>query len=162
MSNKVGKVSQIIGPVVDVTFDTTTTELPKIYDSLEVSKNDGSKLVLEVQSHVGEDALIASALRRARNTLQDHQRADAGFTGGALDAIATEMASTGVRGFISIPKHASKGCTTFSFKAGSERIKFASTDRVQTKGAPGPSAATPSPVATGADVGLSEPATPCW
>ena len=32
MSNKVGKVSQIIGPVVDVTFDTTTTELPKIYD----------------------------------------------------------------------------------------------------------------------------------
>ena len=55
MSNKVGKVSQIIGPVVDVTFDTTTTELPKIYDSLEVSKNDGSKLVLEVQSHVGED-----------------------------------------------------------------------------------------------------------
>ena len=53
MSNKVGKVSQIIGPVVDVTFDTTTTELPKIYDSLEVSKNDGSKLVLEVQSHVG-------------------------------------------------------------------------------------------------------------
>ena len=55
MSNKVGKVSQIIGPVVDVTFDSTTTELPKIYDSLEVSKNDGSKLVLEVQSHVGED-----------------------------------------------------------------------------------------------------------
>ena len=53
MSNKVGKVSQIIGPVVDVTFDSTTTELPKIYDSLEVSKNDGSKLVLEVQSHVG-------------------------------------------------------------------------------------------------------------
>ena len=55
MSNKVGKISQIIGPVVDVTFDTTTTELPKIYDSLEVSKNDGSKLVLEVQSHLGED-----------------------------------------------------------------------------------------------------------
>ena len=43
MSKKVGKVSQIIGPVVDVTFDTTTTELPKIYDSLEVSKNDGSR-----------------------------------------------------------------------------------------------------------------------
>ena len=55
MSNTIGKVSQIIGPVVDVTFDTTTTELPKIYDSLEVSKKDGSKLVLEVQSHVGED-----------------------------------------------------------------------------------------------------------
>ncbi len=55
MSKKVGKVSQIIGPVVDVTFDSSTTELPNIYDSLEVSKKDGSVLVLEVQSHVGED-----------------------------------------------------------------------------------------------------------
>ena len=55
MSKKVGKVSQIIGPVVDVSFDTTSTELPKIYDSLEISNDDGSVLVLEVQSHVGED-----------------------------------------------------------------------------------------------------------
>ena len=55
MSEKVGKVSQIIGPVVDVSFDTSTTDLPKIYDSLEVSKQDGSVLVLEVQSHVGDD-----------------------------------------------------------------------------------------------------------
>ena len=55
MSEKVGKVSQIIGPVVDVTFDTSSTELPKIYDSLEIKKDDGSVLVLEVQSHVGED-----------------------------------------------------------------------------------------------------------
>ena len=55
MSKKVGKVSQIIGPVVDVSFDTTSTELPKIYDSLEISNDDGSVLVLEVQAHVGED-----------------------------------------------------------------------------------------------------------
>ena len=55
MSKKVGKVSQIIGPVVDVTFDSSTMELPNIYDSLEVNKKDGSVLVLEVQSHVGED-----------------------------------------------------------------------------------------------------------
>ena len=55
MSQKVGKVSQIIGPVVDVSFDTANTELPKIYDSLEIKKDDGSVLVLEVQSHVGED-----------------------------------------------------------------------------------------------------------
>ena len=50
MSEKVGKVSQIIGPVVDVSFDTSSTELPKIYDSLEIKKGDGSVLVLEVQS----------------------------------------------------------------------------------------------------------------
>ena len=55
MSKNIGKVSQIIGPVVDVSFDSSSNELPNIYDSLEVSKNDGSTLVLEVQSHVGED-----------------------------------------------------------------------------------------------------------
>ena len=55
MSQSVGKVSQIMGPVVDVTFDTSSNDLPKIYDSLEIKKEDGSILVLEVQSHVGED-----------------------------------------------------------------------------------------------------------
>ena len=57
MSNSIGKVSQIMGPVVDVTFDTSSNNLPKIYDSLEIKKQDGSILVLEVQSHVGEDVV---------------------------------------------------------------------------------------------------------
>ena len=35
MSGKKGKISQIIGPVVDVTFKEGGDELPKIYDSLE-------------------------------------------------------------------------------------------------------------------------------
>ena len=48
MSKVTGKVAQIIGPVVDVVFNTQNAELPKIYDSLEITKNDGSKLVLEV------------------------------------------------------------------------------------------------------------------
>ena len=50
-----GKVSQVIGPVVDVSFDTSVAPLPNIYDSLEISKDDGSQLVLEVQSHIGQD-----------------------------------------------------------------------------------------------------------
>lgn len=57
MSKVTGKVAQVIGPVVDVVFDTTSAALPKIYDSLEVIKADGSKLVLEVQSHIGEDTV---------------------------------------------------------------------------------------------------------
>ena len=57
MSKAIGKVSQIIGPVVDVVFNTKDAELPKIYDSLEIIKKDGSKLVLEVQSHIGEDTV---------------------------------------------------------------------------------------------------------
>ncbi|MAM18998.1 MAG: F0F1 ATP synthase subunit beta, partial [Gramella sp.] len=57
MSKVTGKVAQIIGPVVDVVFDSENAELPKIYDSLEIARKDGSTLVLEVQSHIGEDTV---------------------------------------------------------------------------------------------------------
>ena len=56
MSKVTGKVAQIIGPVVDVEFS-AGNELPRIYDSLEIAKADGTKLVLEVQSHVGENTV---------------------------------------------------------------------------------------------------------
>ncbi|MGI9550690.1 MAG: F0F1 ATP synthase subunit beta, partial [Aurantibacter sp.] len=56
MAKVTGKVAQIIGPVIDVEFG-SGTELPKIYDSLEIANADGSKLVLEVQSHVGENTV---------------------------------------------------------------------------------------------------------
>ena len=55
MSKVTGKVAQIIGPVVDVEFS-NGSELPKIYDSLEVN-NNGKLLVLEVQSHIGENTV---------------------------------------------------------------------------------------------------------
>ncbi|MDP5062637.1 MAG: F0F1 ATP synthase subunit beta, partial [Maribacter sp.] len=56
MSKVTGKVSQIIGPVVDVEFQ-SGADLPRIYDSLEIVKKDNSILVLEVQSHVGENTV---------------------------------------------------------------------------------------------------------
>ena len=49
MAQSTGKVSQIIGPVVDVDFSGQNNPLPKIYDALEISKQDGSKLILEVE-----------------------------------------------------------------------------------------------------------------
>ena len=55
MAQSVGTVSQIIGPVVDVTFAGDDNALPKIYDSLTILREDGSLLVLEVQSHIGEN-----------------------------------------------------------------------------------------------------------
>tara|TARA_B100000787_G_scaffold167531_1_gene154481 strand:+ start:9383 stop:10894 length:1512 start_codon:yes stop_codon:yes gene_type:complete len=57
MSTITGKVSQIIGPVIDVEFNTESAELPNIYDSLEIKKTDGSILILEVQQHIGEDTV---------------------------------------------------------------------------------------------------------
>ena len=56
MSKVTGKVSQIIGPVVDVEFQ-SGANLPRIYDSLEIINKDGSILVLEVQSHTGENTV---------------------------------------------------------------------------------------------------------
>ena len=57
MSKVIGKVAQIIGPVVDVVFNGKDVELPKIYDSLEITRKDGTILVLEVQSHIGENTV---------------------------------------------------------------------------------------------------------
>ena len=61
-TNNTGKVSQIIGPVIDVTFENNEAGLPDIYDSLEITRKNGSKLVLECQQHIGEDTVRAIAM----------------------------------------------------------------------------------------------------
>ncbi len=50
-----GKITQVIGPVVDVAFSDEGSKLPNILDSLEVTKADGTRVVLECQQHLGED-----------------------------------------------------------------------------------------------------------
>ena len=55
MSQNTGKVSKVIGAVVDVEFSSKDSTLPEIYDSLEITRDDGSILILEVQSHIGEN-----------------------------------------------------------------------------------------------------------
>ena len=62
MATNTGKVSQIIGPVVDVTFNDNELGLPDIYDSLEITRKNGSKLVLECQQHIGEDTVRTIAM----------------------------------------------------------------------------------------------------
>jgi F-type H+/Na+-transporting ATPase subunit beta len=54
-----GKISQIIGPVVDVTFD--EGKLPSIYDALELTHNK-KRLVLEVQAHIGANSVRTIAM----------------------------------------------------------------------------------------------------
>ena len=58
----VGKISQIIGPVVDVSFNEPGSTLPKIYNSLSVTKDNGQSLVLEVQQHLGENMVRTIAM----------------------------------------------------------------------------------------------------
>ncbi|TWF45456.1 ATP synthase F1 subcomplex beta subunit [Chitinophaga polysaccharea] len=54
-----GKIKQIIGPVVDVHFD---DKLPEIYSALEITRENGQKVVLEVQQHLGEDSVRTVAM----------------------------------------------------------------------------------------------------
>jgi F-type H+-transporting ATPase subunit beta len=56
--NGIGKISQVIGAVVDVEFD---GELPAIQNALEVD-NNGQRLVLEVAQHLGESAVRTIAM----------------------------------------------------------------------------------------------------
>ena len=62
MSKNIGKVSQVIGPVVDVMFENNETVLPNIYDSLEITRTNGDKLILECQQHIGEDTVRAISM----------------------------------------------------------------------------------------------------
>ncbi|RAJ74019.1 ATP synthase F1 subcomplex beta subunit [Chitinophaga dinghuensis] len=54
-----GKIKQIIGPVVDVHFE---NKLPEIYNALEITRENGQKVVLEVQQHLGEDSVRCVAM----------------------------------------------------------------------------------------------------
>lgn len=57
-----GHITQIIGPVVDIMFGGVDSELPKIHDALEITRNDGKKIILECQQHIGEDSVRAIAM----------------------------------------------------------------------------------------------------
>ncbi len=57
----IGKISQIIGPVIDVSFD-ENVPLPNIYDALEVTNEQGTVIVLECQQDIGENTIRTVAM----------------------------------------------------------------------------------------------------
>jgi len=56
-----GKISQIIGPVIDVTFE-NEDKLPNIYDALEIKTHDGGSIILECQQDIGENTIRTLAM----------------------------------------------------------------------------------------------------
>ena len=60
MANNIGKITQIIGAVLDVKF--SEGNLPEINDAIEVTRNDGEKLVIEVSQHLGDDTVRCIAM----------------------------------------------------------------------------------------------------
>jgi F-type H+/Na+-transporting ATPase subunit beta len=61
MSRSIGKISQVIGAVVDVTFD-EGEKLPNIYDALHIKRDNGDILVLECQQDIGENTVRTIAM----------------------------------------------------------------------------------------------------
>ncbi|MBL0109365.1 MAG: F0F1 ATP synthase subunit beta [Saprospiraceae bacterium] len=58
----IGRVKQVIGPVVDVSFEGEGNKLPAILNALVIKRKNGKDLILEVQQHLGEDTVRAIAM----------------------------------------------------------------------------------------------------
>ena len=62
MNENFGKITQVIGPVVDVTFEGDDNNVPEIYTALSVPRHDGTELMLEVEQHIGENTVRCVAM----------------------------------------------------------------------------------------------------
>ncbi len=72
----IGHVKQVIGPVVDVSF--TDGKLPEILNALEIKRENGETLVLEVQQHLGEDSVRTIAMDSTEGLIRGEQVIDTG------------------------------------------------------------------------------------
>ena len=73
-SNLIGKISQVLGAVVDVSFE---GELPTIMNALEVD-NKGNKLILEVAQHLGGNAVRTIAMDSTEGLVRGQTATDSG------------------------------------------------------------------------------------
>ncbi|MBP5489152.1 MAG: F0F1 ATP synthase subunit beta [Lachnospiraceae bacterium] len=60
MDKNIGKITQIIGAVLDIRF--TEGNLPEIYDAIKIRRKDGGILVVEVAQHLGDDTVRCIAM----------------------------------------------------------------------------------------------------
>src|SRR3954449_5089384 len=73
-TNAVGKITQVMGAVVDVQFD---GELPAILNALETS-NRGNRLVLEVAQDLGENSVRTVAMDATEGLVRGQEESDTG------------------------------------------------------------------------------------
>lgn len=76
----IGRVSQIIGPVVDVTFSNEGSTLPEIYNALCIKREGKDDLILEVQQHLGEDSVRTVAMDSTDGLTRGAEAVDLGET----------------------------------------------------------------------------------
>ncbi len=79
MSNQIGKVVQVIGPVIDVKFETES--LPQIYNAIHVTGGDEKNkidLIVEVMQHLGDDTVRCVAMSSTDGVVRGMSAEDTG------------------------------------------------------------------------------------
>ncbi|MGL5676764.1 MAG: F0F1 ATP synthase subunit beta [Cellulosilyticaceae bacterium] len=76
MAQNIGRIVQIIGPVLDIKF--TPDNLPKLYNAINVKKQDGEILVVEVAQHLGDDVVRCIAMSATDGLVRGMEAVDTG------------------------------------------------------------------------------------
>ena len=79
-AKNIGKITQVIGAVLDVKY--TAGNLPEINEAIEITRKDGSRLVVEVAQHLGDDLVRCIAMGPTDGLVR------------GMDAVATGAAIT--------------------------------------------------------------------
>ena len=76
MKQNIGKVAQVIGPVVDIQFQ--EDRLPDLLTAIEIQKNDGDTLVVEVAQGIGADLVRCIAMGSTDGLVRGMDAVDTG------------------------------------------------------------------------------------
>ena len=76
MAQNVGRIVQIIGAVLDIKF--TPNNLPALYNAINITKQDGEKLVVEVAQHLGDDIVRCIAMSATDGLVRGMEAVDTG------------------------------------------------------------------------------------
>ena len=76
MAQNIGHVVQIIGPVLDIKF--TPNNLPALYNAIEITRENGEKLVVEVAQHLGDDVVRCIAMSATDGLVRGIEAVDTG------------------------------------------------------------------------------------
>ena len=76
MAQNVGHIVQIIGPVIDVKF--SADHMPAIYNAVDIKKQDGTSLIVEVAQHLGDDIVRCIAMSATEGLVRGMEAVDTG------------------------------------------------------------------------------------
>ncbi len=77
MANQaIGKITQIIGAVLDIKF--RTEELPAINNAVEITRADGTKLIVEISQHLGDDTVRCISMGSTDGLMRGMEAVDTG------------------------------------------------------------------------------------